>query len=269
MSNLKTLFDDIGITLNKIEALANERSQRTAIEELIKTFSLRSQTAPIQRHGNLFIMSPEGANADVLCSVLKCETEGVPVKNAISNLRKMLQRADQLNAWCLACSSAPVDAITGPYAHVNNVFAFDRHVVKAGYFLIKSPALDYAYSVSHQLMYQDKSYCGIKTEAMIINNEYDGGPIYEMFDAIASTIIKYSEVAFHPNISSEQERLFQLTLGKGEPLLPDLYRQFVIAGLAYESPYWDYISCVGEIDAMDEEIVPLWHKHIASIIRTN
>ncbi len=56
---------------------------------------------------------------------------------------------------------------------------------------------------------------------------------------------------------------------QGEPLLPDLYRQFVIAGLAYESPYWDYISCTGEIDALDEEIVLLWHKHIASSIRTN
>lgn len=34
-SNLKTMFDDIEISLNKIEALDNERSQKTAIEELI------------------------------------------------------------------------------------------------------------------------------------------------------------------------------------------------------------------------------------------
>lgn len=161
----------------------------------------------------------------------------------------------------IALGSVPWNYIADSYNYVMGTFNL-HNIVGSGGFLFLAPSLDYLYSVQHQYLFHDGRYSGMVTKAVIINNEESGNPFYQVFESIASAIYSFAEL--NPEKMRMLEDLYHDQEVDG-PICRELCLQWLAAGLAYGSYFWQYVYGVGETDCLTDTDAAMWHNLIFAI----
>jgi len=262
---LKVEFERILQVVDAIETLSDEDGKKRAFEALVDEYDLRAKSAFHMSQGALIIRSPEGSDYSVLSRVLQAQTSGIPAAEAVRNIRKTVQKALTLPGRDVAPGTSPLEQILGPYSYVNKIYAYESRIVREGRILVNVPNLDYDFEACHQPIIRDGVYCGMNTETYIINNDWNCTPVYEMLEMMALAIIQYMAFSTTPNLNEEAMDLYSKTWETGFD--ESLYLQAMVAGLAYDTPWYWWISEMPELDSTDNENIALWSQHIAKILK--
>ena len=262
---LKAEFRRILQAADAIEILPDEDGKRRALADLINEYDLRAKNAHHIRNGAVILRSPEGSNYSVLSKVLQAQTSGIPAVEAIDNIRKAVHKATTFQVLNLDPGSSPLEYIFGPYDTVNNKYAYESCVVKDGSVLVNIPTLDYDFKAYHQPIIKDGAYCGMNTETYIVSNERNCPPEYEMFEMMASAILQYMPFSTIPNLKEEAMALYSQTWEAD--FFENLYLQAMVGGLAYNTPWYWWISEMPSLDSADSDNIALWPQHIAKILK--
>mgnify|MGYP007101881808 CR=1 FL=1 len=263
---LKVEFGKILHSADAIEILTDEDGKRRALADLANEYELRAKKAHHVRHGALILRSPEGSDYSVLSRVLQAQTSGTSVVEAVYNIRETVHKATTMSPWHVTPGTSPLEYILGPYDYVNNKYAYEARVIREGSILLNAPTLDYDFEACHQPIIRDGVYHGINTETYVINNDRNCTPVYEMFEMMASAVLQYMAFSTDSNLKKEAMDLYSKTWETDFD--ERLYMQAMVGGLSYDTPYYDWVSIMPELDSTDDENLALWSQHIAKILKS-
>ena len=261
---LKAEFERILQVVDAISSSSDEAKKRRALAELANEYDLRAKNSQHMDHGALILRSPEGSDYNVLSRVLRAQT-CIPADDAVNNIRETIHKATTLPPWKVTPGASPLEHILGPYDCVNYKYSFEARVVREGNIIINAPTLDYEFEACHQSIIREGVFRGMNTETYIINNDWNGTPVYEMFEMMASAIIQYMAFSTTPNLKEEAMDLYSKTWETDFD--ESLYLQAMVAGLAYDTPWYWWISEMPELDSIDSDNIALWPQHIAKILK--
>ena len=262
------IFEQIIATAVSIQSIPGVEDKRYALNQYLKRLRDDNWEVPMAMQnptGTLVFCSKDAADKYVLCNVIHEVTNGFPIDEALQKLIRCFQSA--LKCPDVVPGQTQKFCITGPYSFVNSKFDFEPIVLKHGSFVVIAPSLNDINTVSHQTIIRNGEYDGMIVTSEIVNGEAHDDPIYQTFESIAYAIDQYSRLFIDPALDPATMDLFSRTFDGDTDLTPCLYYQCLVAGLAYDSPFWGWIQETGEIGYFDEDLVCLWQQHIERLLR--
>lgn len=211
--------------------------------------------------GALIVCSKEASDRYVMCNLIHEVTFGLPVDDALQALIECGQRA--LKCSIVVPGRVREQHFRDPYNYVNMRFGFESVVIQHGSFVVIAPSIDDYHTVAHQMIMHDGEYKGMIVTTQIVNSEIQVNPVYQTFESIAYAIDQYSRLYINPENDPD---IRDLILKSSDGELDSMDLEFLIAGLAYGSPYWDVVHDTDVLESMDDELCYLWQMQIEKIL---
>lgn len=245
-------YDKVYQTAKAVMAMSEEDEQKELLADLIHHF----ETYDNDSKGPFHILPPEASDAYVIHGMLVHLSSSMTPSDAA---REILYRFEQPKF----ISRVPEAYIIGPYQYVEDTYHINDTVVKNGCVVFAAPSILADCPITHNFIDEAGKYNGMLTSGAVISGEYDGTPIFKVFYILASAVYEFAKLV--PDVYHALEALYYDTFAC-DSIDRDLCTQYLTVGLAYGSPYWDYVYGIGETDCMDDDEVVSWHRLVRRIL---